>query len=531
MRIAVVSVAGRWQVVDLDTPGRVLSTHNDQTRAMTAGAALWHQRVGAALVAAADDSGALTPPDGGTAFFAAVAFQGVETDDGRLFTELTVRPMPIPLWWQSTQLDGHDGAVIVGRFDTMTLADDQMTWQGTGWYDNSADAAQAIKQAREKTNYGISMDATGSHYPDYECMEYDEEGWCNRERVVYPTALIVSATQVATPAFGLAQISLDAMPEVTPTAAATPPDPPEGVCPDFMDWFFFDAEKIGEPIGQPRTGVEVPADGRVRTITAAGDGGRTVIEADPDCGCDGDQLTAAAVVAPVDPPAAWFDDPLLDALTPMTITDDGRIFGHAAAWDVCHVGFPDSCVTAPRSAAGYSYFHTGELVTAEGVRLAVGTLTMGTGHADVTTGGPTAAVAHYDDTGTQVAHVRVGEDEHGVWMAGAVVPDLAEEDARRLRAAAPSGDWRRIAGNLELVAVLAVNTPGFPTPRAALAASAAGDEQVVEALVAAGSRSLVEMATEPWRAEVAALRVEVATVRAAVQPLMALARARVRADV
>lgn len=45
-----------------------------------------------------------------------------------------------------------------------------------------------------------------------------------------------------------------------------------------------------------------------------------------------------------------------------------------------------------------------------------------------------------------------------------------------------SGDWRSIGGHLELVAALAVNVPGFPVPRPALAASAGRQT----ALVAAG---------------------------------------------
>jgi hypothetical protein len=51
-----------------------------------------------------------------------------------------------------------------------------------------------------------------------------------------------------------------------------------------------------------------------------------------------------------------------------------------------------------------------------------------------------------------------------------------------LRAASLSGDWRRINGNLELVAALAVNVPGFPIPRTQAAMAAAGQL----ALVASG---------------------------------------------
>ena len=43
----------------------------------------------------------------------------------------------------------------------------------------------------------------------------------------------------------------------------------------------------------------------------------------------------------------------------------------------------------------------------------------------------------------------------------------SDDQVRALRGSPLSGDWRRIAGNLELVAALAVNVPGFPIPRPA----------------------------------------------------------------
>ena len=50
------------------------------------------------------------------------------------------------------------------------------------------------------------------------------------------------------------------------------------------------------------------------------------------------------------PPMSWFEDPHLEKLTPLTITEDGQVFGHAAGWGVCHIGM-DKCVMAPKSAA------------------------------------------------------------------------------------------------------------------------------------------------------------------------------------
>lgn len=171
--------------------------------------------------------------------------------------------------------------------------------------------------------------------------------------------------------------------------------------------------------------------------------------------------------------ASWFDDPQLEAATPLTVTEEGRIYGHLATWGTCHIGFNGVCVTPPESSADYGFFHTGAVMD-----VPVGHITLGTGHAGLKDSAELAA-AHYDNTGSCVADIRAGEDEHGIWVAGAARPD-ADLDA--LRAASLSGDWRRINGQLELVAALAVNVPGFPIPRTQASIAAAGQL----ALVASG---------------------------------------------
>lgn len=186
---------------------------------------------------------------------------------------------------------------------------------------------------------------------------------------------------------------------------------------------------------------------------------------------------------PISPPRAWFQNPNLSAATPLVITDDGRVYGTLASWSTCHVGAPQGrnvCTLAPHSTTGYARFHLGTLVTEEGDTLAVGKITMNTGHAGLRDA-PEVAAAHYDNTGAAVADIRVGEDNFGIWVAGALRPDVTPEQVRALRASPLSGDWRPYGSSLELVAALAVNVPGFPVE--ALAASAAGD---VTAIVAAG---------------------------------------------
>src|SRR5262245_14379940 len=184
--------------------------------------------------------------------------------------------------------------------------------------------------------------------------------------------------------------------------------------------------------------------------------------------CANIALVASAALSTKLPPTAWFADPHLTGPTPLHVERDGRLYGHVATWGTCHIGFDGNCVEPPHSRTNYAYFHTGVAETEDG-EVPVGVITMDTGHADRFMGHQ-AAVAHYDNTGVQAAQVVAGEDEYGIWVAGRALP-MGEGDFARFRGAAPSGDWRTIGGNLEMVGTLMVNVPGFPVPRPSLAAS------------------------------------------------------------
>lgn len=193
-------------------------------------------------------------------------------------------------------------------------------------------------------------------------------------------------------------------------------------------------------------------------------------------------VTAAAGDSAVwRPPAAWFADPKLSLPTPITVADDGRIYGHAAQWGSCHIGQEGVCVQPPHEDA-HPYYRTGEVACDDGSRVAVGQITVGTGHAPLNLGASPAA-EHYDNTGAAVADVAVGNDQHGIWVAGAIRPGADPLKVYELQAAGQvSGDWRRIGGELRLVGLLAVNVPGFPVPKMR-ARVASGQPQ---ALLAAG---------------------------------------------
>ena len=184
-------------------------------------------------------------------------------------------------------------------------------------------------------------------------------------------------------------------------------------------------------------------------------------------------VTAAA---PLKPPVEWFYDPGLSGRTRLTVTEDGRVFGHLAPWGECHIGIAGQCVRAPRSKTNYGWFALGTIQCEEGCQIPIGSITMDTGHA-ASNLKARAAAAHYDNTGTVVADVAVGEDDYGIWVAGAMRSTATPEQYRALGASRLSGDWRNINGNLELVAALAVNVGGFPVYEEAVAAD--GSPQTV----------------------------------------------------
>lgn len=195
---------------------------------------------------------------------------------------------------------------------------------------------------------------------------------------------------------------------------------------------------------------------RLDRVALVGDGDE-VIEVHPQ----DEAIAASALNVPTRPPKTWFTDPRLDGPTRMTVDDDGRVYGHVALWSSCHTGYSDRCVRPPRSRMSYNYFLTGMVRTEEGEDVPVGRVTVGTTHAGRSLSANDAQW-HYEHTGAAVADVACGEDAHGIWVAGALRPGTTDQQVRELLASPPSGDWRPMRGSLEMIAVLAVNVPGFP---------------------------------------------------------------------
>jgi hypothetical protein len=339
---------------------------------------------------------------------AVLARLGVPTGDGRIIAPGggSSRDLPLPLMWQELSDDGHGGSRVVARMESLSIGDGMVTATGS----MLESAPPAVIEQLEAGLLGPSV--------DLDDIEYTMD---DQERVVITSWRIAGATLVAIPAFADVSVTLDPMPVGQfPGDKPCAPGDPDPRCPDYESLF---ASALPGLVVKPE---------------------------------------------PL-PPMDWFRQPDLDRLTPLTVSDTGRVFGHIAAWESCHVGLP-GCVTPPSSVSGYSYFHVSEQATADGPVLPVGTLVAGPRHADAQMAFQ-AAQAHYDDPSAAVARVMAGEDDHGIWVAGWLLPGASPQAVDIFRSSPVSGDWRRIGGSLEMIAVCSVNTPGFPVPRARVAFS------------------------------------------------------------
>jgi hypothetical protein len=386
--------------------------------------------------------------------------EDIESGDGRKFRKgsIEVRDLPLPLLWQVKTADGHDGSFVVGRIDHMERTDSGIG-NAYGVFDVSAYGREAERMVRDGFIRGVSADldkfeaSEGESDDDVEAAKKDDKKKkIGGGKIDIDRARVMAVTIVPKPAFQECRIYL----ENTDAGASQEEDMlnvPDGIYVEDME------------------GAEA------QSIVACG-------------------MVAGAI--PDVPPAEWLQNPKLTGPTPLTIGDDGRVFGHIAAWHVNHIGMTAG-TKPPRSKSKYAYFHTGVLRADDSKDYPVGQLTLAGGHASLEASALDAA-RHYDDTGSAIADVHAGEDAYGIWVAGALRSSATPEQIRALRASAPSGDWRPVNGALELVAVCQVNVPGFPIARARVASGQ------VYALVAAGAQVLAKMKSDPFTE--LALRVE-----------------------
>lgn len=378
-------------------------------------------------------------------FIPLVIPEGIPSGDGRQFNKgaITMRELPLPLLWQIKTGEGHSGSVVVGKITHMERTDDGIG-NAKGYFDTGEYGKEAERLVRGGFIRGVSADMDMFEAnEETNASEKDSDTKVGGGKMKITQARVMAVTLVPKPAFQECKIILAS---------------------------------------------EMVAD---QEDTKVIQDGVYVEGVNP---LDASALVACGMVAgaiPVTPPTEWFSNPKLNKPTALTVTDDGKVFGHIAAWHVDHIGMAFG-TRPPRSKSNYAYFHTGVCRTEEGTDVPVGQLTLAGGHAGLEASAQ-EAVKHYDDTASAVADVQAGEDAYGIWVSGALRPGTTPEQIRSLRASAPSGDWRPIKGALELVAVCQVNVPGFPIARARVASGQ------VMALVAAGANVLAQLKHDPLR--------------------------------
>lgn len=171
------------------------------------------------------------------------------------------------------------------------------------------------------------------------------------------------------------------------------------------------------------------------------------------------------------PPASWFEEPTnLPEVGAIAVTDEGRVYGLLAPRHVAHRSF-EKRVTVPTGNVDYSRWMNRQTIVAGGGRVTTGPITMGCGHAATDPWvSADSSLEHYDNSCSVVATVRIGENSHGVWIAGALLPDVTPHQVARMLACQLSGDWRahpEKPGKREMCGALLVPVPGFPVAASA----------------------------------------------------------------
>jgi hypothetical protein len=329
-----------------------------------------------------------------------IGLVGQPTSDGRMLAagiDLTFRAFPLPLMWCRQSKEGHSDSFTVGVIESARVEGDRVL--ASGYMLNSVEADEAAAQlAHGVTSPSVDLAAAEWTYTDENGVVVDEQDLWDRVDAGLPVLTTFTA-----------------------------------------------AELIGT------------------TLVATAAFGDTSVSLNPERESRDVALVAGAAddFRPPTYDHRLFDNPNLSGPTLPTMGEDGRIYGHLAVFGQCHRSIQTECVLVPRSPSGYGHFHTSPALRLDdGSRLPVGRLTVGTGHADPRLGASPAA-AHYDNTGSCFGLVRVGEDEHGVWFSGVAAPWATADQIAQGIASPLSGDWRDFGQGLDLVAALAVNTPGF----------------------------------------------------------------------
>lgn len=465
-----------WAVVK-DDDGSIAGCHDTEAEAAAQVAALYAQEPEASALEVDEEGNAL--------IYGVLLVEGVETGDTprREFAPgvTSWAATPLPLKFQPAEGPGHDGSMISARMDHIWRDGALIRFSGVM---DSAGAVGAEAQRLMAGGFlrGVSILADDIEETDVELVysdpmlladdELDDDpnilpgddevelhGRHNQKdhgrpktirrdirpkgakwgldsgsgleamalpmmagprKEIYHAGRIRSATLVAEPAFVEATVSLGRSPFV-------PPD--------------------------------VPGEVAVETVE--------IMESTPPPGPTVVTAAAYTITIPEVWPESWFAEPTeLPPFGALHITAAGRVYGLVAPANVEHRGFRGSRqrVTAPRGIDYSEFQNKAALVAgADGgiYRINAGTITFGCGHAspvDPRRADPNWASEHYENSCSVAARVRVGENQHGTWVAGALLHGIDADTVERMMACSLSGDWQ--GGKFK--AALLVPVEGFP---------------------------------------------------------------------
>lgn len=360
-----------------------------------------------------------------------IVVEGIESGDYRVIEPgaLTFRTLPLPLmamFENPVGGGGHDGAQLAGRIDTIERRENGEIF-ATGVIDPTAPGGSTLIRALDRNLMrGVSVDLDTIAF-------VNGGGRGGPQRKTITSGRISGVTATPFQAFMEATIGLSISTESNEALAAS------------------GASRVTARVWTPIDPIE-------------------------------SLIASAGATIPVDPPAAWFDQMAVDGVTPLTVTQQGRVYGHVAAFGSCHIGF-GKCEPVPRSRTNYAAFRTGSVVTAEGTTVRTGPIVMDTVHPDLRWQASDAQ-AFYADTGCTVADVVAYEDKFGIMVVGALRPTATPENIRAFRASDISPDWRTVNGQRrECCAMLAVNNSGFKVPQSLVASAGALPTEPGEASV------------------------------------------------
>jgi hypothetical protein len=379
----------------------------------------------------ADEPAATTPPaaegatapastGGGENFHALMILEGTWSGDRRWINEgvLTWRDLPLPLMGLDVTTEEHQEAVVIGSFTRIERIGNEIHGWGTWATGEAATRIRGLIRAGHLRGISADLDDVEAelHIPDDAGLLFDEP-----------------------------------MPEEGEEEAPPADDDDDD-----------DTEKDRDAPPSDDDDIVIPLGGESLVVKLGRIMGATVVpfpafqeafieDLEPDEALAASGYDVRATINETRLPSRFFTELQLARPTPFTVTDDGEVSGE--------------CVTPPHSLTDYAMFHTGEVALDNGDRIAVGHLAVRGGHADLNAT-LARAQAHYDDTRSCVADLIAGEDEHGIWVHGAIRPEATAADVRAAMASGVSGDWRWQGAGRELIHLSSVNVPGFNQTRA-----------------------------------------------------------------